>query len=117
MYSNPGNSGRSYDSSIDLTETLRNHYNPTLALEKLAEVHSWLNKDRTFTDEELVERGWNSAYDLQTWDIYPGDDVTATQVVLQTVTRGRFGVSSKGASDAHWQKIVEETRSAYKSVL
>jgi hypothetical protein len=71
-FSNPGNPGRSFDATVDLTEALKDHYNPELAKQKLAEVHEWLKKDGKLTDEERAAKGWNRAYNLTTWGEFPG---------------------------------------------
>lgn len=72
QFSNAGNPGRSYDPTVDLTQALKDHYNPELVKKKLAECHEWLNKDAKFTDEERTQRGWSQAYNLTTWGEYPG---------------------------------------------
>lgn len=57
---------------MDLTEALKDHYNPELAKQKLTEVHEWLKKDGKLTDEERAAKGWNRAYNLTTWGEFPG---------------------------------------------
>ena len=82
-YSNAGNPGRAYDASVDLTEALKDHYNPELAKQKLAECHEWLNKDVKFTDEERAEKGWSRAYNLTAWGEFPGTfQITAKQFLF-----------------------------------
>lgn len=78
LFSSFGNPGRSYDPTVDLTEALKDHYNPELAKQKLAEVHEWLNKDAKFTDEERAEKGWGRAYNLTTWGEFPGKKFVIT---------------------------------------
>lgn len=74
--SNAGNPGRSYDATVDLTEALKDHYNPELVKQKLAEVHGWLNKDAKITDQDRAEKGWSRAYNLTTWGQFPGKTLT-----------------------------------------
>jgi len=113
-----GNPGLSFDPDFDYTEALAKHYNPSLALEKMKEVHSWLKKDAIFSEEEIKERGWDSAYDLQTWEIFPGGEVTISQVLLQNVSRGRYGISSKSPDERKdWVATVKNTKDAYEKVL
>lgn len=66
-HSNPGNPGRSYDNSVDLTEALKDHYNPELAKKKLREVHEWLKSDASISEDEKNKLGWKQAYNLTTW--------------------------------------------------
>ena len=47
--------GRAYDSSVDLTKALKNHYNPSLALERIKQTHEWLKDETPKTPEELEE--------------------------------------------------------------
>ena len=83
--------------SVNLTEALQNHYNPTLALEKLAETHKWLSRSNPpLTDEQLAERGWKKAYNLTVWDEMPGEvDMTSNNPMLGMLfgmlTGGRYG--------------------------
>jgi len=71
-FRNAGNPGRFFDPEVDLTEALKDHYNPELAKKKIAECHEWLNKNAKFTDEERATNGWSRAYNLTTWGEYPG---------------------------------------------
>ena len=57
---------------MDLTDALKDHYNPELVKQKLAECHEWLKKDSKFTDDERTIKGWNRAYNLTTWGEFPG---------------------------------------------
>lgn len=88
---NPGNPGRSFDPDVDLTEALKDHYDPKLAKSKLAEVHEWLNKRATFTDEQKAEKGWKQAYNLTTWEEFPGEIISVSNVLL-----GRMGLKESG---------------------
>ncbi|KAL9179812.1 hypothetical protein ACHAXT_007782 [Thalassiosira profunda] len=90
---NPGNPGRSYDESVDLTEALKDHYDPELAKKKLAEVSSWLNKEASLSDEEKASLGWKQAYSLTTWEEFPGEVITISNVLL-----GRMGLKSLGGN-------------------
>ena len=67
LHSNPGNPGRSYDDNVDLTEALKDHYNPELAKKKLREVHEWLKSDTSLSEDEKNNLGWQQAYNLTTW--------------------------------------------------
>lgn len=115
------NPGFSFDPNFDLTEALSKHHNPKLAMEKLAEAHSWLSKESpTLTEEELKSRGWNKAYDLQTWNIFPGTDISLKDVALQNISGGRMGnlrVSNTGPKTSEWSSIAVQTRFAYENAL
>jgi len=87
------NPGRSFDESVDLTKALSNHYDPELAKAKLAEVHNWLTKDATLSEEEKVKLGWKQAYNLTTWEEFPGDDLCMSGVILR-----RMGIKSSGGN-------------------
>ena len=95
----PFNAGRSYDSTVDLTEALSGHYDPNLALKKLKECHSWLNSGVTYTDEELNEKGWSRGYNLTVWEEFPGEAISPGKVLLQAVTRGRAGITGTGPTE------------------
>ena len=90
--------GRAYDSSVDLTKALKNHYNPSLALERIKQTHEWLKDETPKTAEELEELGWKKAYNLTVWEETAGDlDSRAVQrVLLQTMTGGRLGITKTG---------------------
>lgn len=75
-----GNPGRSFDESVDLTEALKDHYNPKLALKKLKEVHDWLKRSNTINEDQREERGWQKAYSLTPWKEFPGD-ITVSAVI------------------------------------
>jgi len=93
----PGaNPGRSFDSDVDLTEALKNHYNPSLVLQKLKETHEWLKGDDDIDDDELEKRGWKKGYNLTVWTEMPGelDSRALKMVLLQTSTGGRLGYQS-----------------------
>lgn len=64
-----------YDESVDLTEALKDHYDPELVKSKLVEVHNWLKKDNSLTDEERVKLGWKRGYNLTTWEEFPGENL------------------------------------------
>lgn len=99
-----GNLGRAYDSSIDLTKALENHFNPTLALERIQQTHEWLkgggdsssSSDGTSSLEK--EQGWKKGYNLTVWQEMPGEiDSRAIQkIILQIVTGGRLGMVGMG---------------------
>mmetsp|Transcript_10022 Transcript_10022/g.14178 ORF Transcript_10022/g.14178 Transcript_10022/m.14178 type:complete len:281 (+) Transcript_10022:173-1015(+) len=98
----PGaNPGREYDTSVDLTKALENHYNPALVLDKLKEVHSWLTcmaDEKIYTTEELSENGWEQAYDLKVWEEMCSDIDSRhlKQIVFTILTGGRTGLKPTG---------------------
>ena len=91
-YFNPGNPGRAFDDSVDLTDALKDHYDPKQAMRKLQEVHDWFKADAVkLSEEEKEERGWKRAYNLTTWEEFPGEVVSVSNVLL-----GRMGLKSGG---------------------
>jgi hypothetical protein len=50
-----------------------------------------LKKDASHTDEEKKVLGWNRAYNLTTWEEYPGEVITVSNVLLS-----RLGLKSGG---------------------
>lgn len=85
---NPGNPGRAFDDSVDLTEALKDHYDPEQAKAKLQEVHNWFKADAVkITEEEKAKRGWKQAYNLTTWEEFPGEVISVPNVLL-----GRMGL-------------------------
>lgn len=72
MRSNAGNPGRGYDATVDMTEALKDHYDAEQAKAKIAEVHNWLKKDAKLTEDEKEKLGWKQAYNLTTWEEFPG---------------------------------------------
>lgn len=89
---NPGNPGRAFDDSVDLTEALKDHYDPELVKAKLQEVHEWFKADAAkLTEEEKVKRGCKQAYNLTTWEEFPGEVISVSNVLL-----GRMGLKSGG---------------------
>ena len=109
---NEGNIGFNYDPKFDLSDALKNHYNPTLVMKKITECQSWLSKTTNFTEDELKYKGWNGAYDLRTWEIHPGEFPSASDVLLQNLSIGYLR-HSNGSKDEGWKKIVRQTRAAY----
>ena len=98
-YRSAGNIGRSYIPGKDYSIALVNHYNPVVAKKKLQECHEWLTKGKMFTDEEIKERGWDTAYELTTWHEFPDTNrISMSGVILQNVTGGLLGVGG-GPSD------------------
>lgn len=84
----PGNPGRSFDDSIDLTEALKDHYDPEQVKAKLQEAHDWFKADAAkISDEEKEKLGWKQAYNLTTWEEFPGEVVSVSNVLL-----GRMGL-------------------------
>lgn len=90
--------GRAYDNSINLTKALANHFDPALALKRIQETHEWLKDTRRKTNDELAELGWTRGYDLTAWEEMPGrlDSRAVQQVLLQTITGGRLGITGTG---------------------
>jgi len=84
----------------------------------MAEVHSWLSKGVEFTEEELEERGWNSAYDLQTWDLFSGGGIPSMEPLsIKDVTTEKMDSCASGSNAKTWKEIVEQTRGFYEEVL
>jgi hypothetical protein len=92
------NAGRCFVEGIDLTEALKNHYNPDLVLQKLREAHKWLNTEAEFSSDDLKQMGFEKGYNLTTWEEMPGeiDSTAIMKVVLQVLTGGRLGFSDTG---------------------
>jgi hypothetical protein len=89
--SNFGNPGRFYDPKVDLSEALKNHYDPELVISKLNEVHNWLKKGSTLSDEERKELGWTKGYNLTTWEEFPTEVITVSRILLS-----RMGIVNGG---------------------
>jgi hypothetical protein len=100
--SNSGNPGRFYDDKVNLTEALKHHYDPELAIAKLVEVHNWLKKGSILSDKEKEELGWTQAYNLTTWEEYPTEIITVSRILL-----ARMGIMSGGGNS---EVAVEEAR-------
>ena len=109
MFSNPGNPGRCFDDSVDLTEVLKNHYDPEQAKAKIAEVHNWLNKTNTLSDEDKAKLGWKQAYNLTTWEEFPGEVISISNVILS-----RIGLKSGGGNAADAVKEAKSMRETVK---
>ena len=106
LSSDPGNPGRGYDESVDLTEALKNHYYPELAISKLVEVHNCLKKDTSLTKGDKAKLGWERAYNLTTWEEFPGEALTVSGVILS-----RLGIKSGGGNSedaAEEAKVMRE---------
>jgi hypothetical protein len=91
--SNAGNPGRFYDDKVDLSEALKHHYDPELAIAKLGEVHKWLKKGSILSDKEKEELGWTQAYNLTTWEEFPTEIITVSRILL-----ARMGLMSGGGN-------------------
>mmetsp|Transcript_22725 Transcript_22725/g.63198 ORF Transcript_22725/g.63198 Transcript_22725/m.63198 type:complete len:647 (+) Transcript_22725:120-2060(+) len=91
-----GNSGRGYIAGLNLDEALKDHYNPELAKQKMAEAHEWLQKATEMTVEERKAMGFDEAYSLTVWEDYCGDQTTisAAKVVLQNLSGGWLGINN-----------------------
>jgi hypothetical protein len=100
--SNFGNPGRSYDEKSNIREALKDHYDPELAMSKIVEVHNWLKKDASYSDDEKKGLGWNRAYNLTTWEEYPGEIISISNVLLS-----RVGLKSGGGNN---KEAVEEAK-------
>merc|ERR1712216_131567 len=70
-----GNPGRAYDAEVDYSEALKDHYNPSLTLQRLKEGHALLKEccENDLSDIELKKRGWEKAYNLTVWTEMPGE--------------------------------------------
>merc|ERR1712071_208306 len=86
-----------------------------LALKKIVEVHSWLSKDVVFTEKELEARGWNFAYDLQTWDIFGHS--SPKDIILFNLTGGILRTIDNGPKSNKWMKELKQTKASYRNVL
>mmetsp|Transcript_21172 Transcript_21172/g.29938 ORF Transcript_21172/g.29938 Transcript_21172/m.29938 type:complete len:621 (+) Transcript_21172:81-1943(+) len=92
-----GNIGRAYQPNVDLTEALKDHYDPELVKKKIAEAHQYLtSKKGEMSDEERQAKGFEEAYNLTVWVDFCGDmnTMTATKVMLQSLTGGYFGINN-----------------------
>lgn len=109
QFSPRGNPGRSYDGSTDLTEALKNHYDPELALKKIKETHEWLKVDKDFDDMELEKMNWKKGYNLTPWTQMPGeiDTRAVNKVILQCATGGRLGISKTGPGDSFRAEVTQ----------
>jgi len=91
-----GNPGRCFDGSIDIVEVLKDHYNPELAKERIMETIELLGGDAKFTDEDRKKHDAEVAYDLSSWEDFPGrENVSFSAVIKQMLTRNYFGPLSK----------------------
>lgn len=63
-------------------------------MSKLVEVHNWLKKDASHSDEEKKVLGWTRAYNLTTWEEYPGEIISVSNVLLS-----RMGLKSGGGNN------------------
>jgi hypothetical protein len=102
LISSGGNPGRAYDENVDITKALENHYDPTLALQRIKDAHEWLSTPEPLSDEEIANRGWKKGYNLTAWTEMPGElDSTAIgKLLLQNLTGGRFGFGGTGPGEA-----------------
>jgi len=93
---NGGNCGRAHQPNVDLTEALKDHYDPELVKKKLAEVHEYLSGKHDMTAEDRQTRGFQQAYNLTVWEDFCGDanTLTASKVMLQSLTGGYFGINN-----------------------
>mmetsp|Transcript_16396 Transcript_16396/g.18692 ORF Transcript_16396/g.18692 Transcript_16396/m.18692 type:complete len:633 (+) Transcript_16396:125-2023(+) len=91
------NAGRSFDENVDLSQALKQHYNPELVMSKLREVHNWLSSKKQptleYSDHDLSQMGFQKGYNLTVWMEVPGElDSTALgKLLLQHLTGGRMG--------------------------
>lgn len=94
----PGNSGCAYDASIlkkNDSSLWRDHFDPEGLRRRLADAHDWLS-GAGLSEEQRRDRGWTPAYDLSTWEDFPGDPtrLTATRVLTSSLTGGRRGINN-----------------------
>jgi predicted aldo/keto reductase-like oxidoreductase len=115
---NSGNSGRTYQPDVDLTEALKDHYDSELVKMKLAEAHEWLTQSKdVLTDKHRKTKGWDEAYSLSVWEDFPGDPTRSGfrgSVMLQGLTGGYFGVNNKGDRRQSLEKA-KSLRSSFRS--
>mmetsp|Transcript_18925 Transcript_18925/g.36807 ORF Transcript_18925/g.36807 Transcript_18925/m.36807 type:complete len:613 (-) Transcript_18925:243-2081(-) len=97
---NAGNPGRSYDASVDITEALKDHFDPELARVKIAECHELLTKGKKYTEEEKADKGWKQAYNLTTWEEFPGEAISVSNVLLNRMGLKDVGPNKKAAKEA-----------------
>ena len=91
-----GNPGRCFDDSIDIVEVLKDHYNPELAKERIMETIELFGADAKFTDEDRKKHDAELAYDLSSWEDFPGrENMSVKSVIQQVFTRNYFGPLSK----------------------
>jgi hypothetical protein len=94
-----GNMGRSYDSTVDLTEALSRHFDPVRAQQKLAELHGWMTTTTSSSSSRsttMIPDEWQPAYDLQTWPEFANTAQNVPQpwrLVLDSYTFGWFRAS------------------------
>lgn len=87
----PGfNMGRCFDPTVDYTEALAKHFDAQAAKANMAEAHAWLSSKGNI-DRKALE--CESAYDLRTWETFPGDNPTTKSVLLGHFTFGLYGVT------------------------
>ncbi|GFH53032.1 hypothetical protein CTEN210_09508 [Chaetoceros tenuissimus] len=95
-----GNPGRAYDPEVDYSEALKDHYNPSLALQRLKEGHALLKEccENDLSEIELKKRGWEKAYNLTVWTEMPGeiDSRSIKLALLGILTGGRAGLTGTG---------------------
>jgi len=109
------NAGRPYSKKIDLTEALKDHYDPELVKQKMEELDGWLRVDGTLTEEERNARGWDEAYSLTVWEEFPGAEISASKVLLQNMTGGRMGISGTGPN-RRASGLANSLRSSYRTL-
>lgn len=82
---------RSFENDIDLKQVLVKHYDPSLAEERIREMHQ-LCGGKPLSKTERTIRGWDQAYDLRPWHEFPDSDrASTTGVLLQNLSRGWLG--------------------------
>lgn len=115
----PFNAGRPYNKDVDLTEALRDHYDPDLVERKMIELDGWLRDDDDGpTEEERKARGWDEAYSLTVWEEFPGapnPNISATKVLLQNMTGGRMGITGTGPTKRA-SHLASSLRTSYRTL-
>ena len=82
---------------MDLSDALKNHYNPELAMKKLMEAHKWLSSKQTpksgYSNSDLADMGFQKGYNLTAWTEIPGelDSTMIGKLLITIVTGGRMG--------------------------
>ena len=111
-----GNPGCSYDKKYDYTAALKDHYSPDLAIEILEKADSIFNSSAQLSDVDIKEYETEIAYDLSTWDDFPGNlnNIGLGSVVLQAVSRNRLGPLAYTGPTEEFKHVASETRSFYQ---
>ena len=113
-----GNPGRCLDETIDLDEVLKNHYDSSLAKERLVEIIEVLKKDTDATDEDIRKKyDAELAYDLSLWEDFPGrESLSIKAVIKQIFSRNFLGPLSKTGPNSAFTAHAASLREYYRSL-